>query len=92
MQEETFKRTANVMLLGIYIPLYIFIRCILYYYLIPSSVVSLSAISPTMLSISLPKFSLIKPYLLYANLARIELKCSVIGVKSDELEVAGSIV
>ena len=86
MQEETFNCALEAVALGVYIPLHMFIKCILYHCLIPSFPANLSAISPLMPSSSLPISPPIDLRLLWEALRKMEPKD---GVESEGLFVAG---
>ena len=75
-----------------YVPLHIFIRCILYYSFIPSSVVSLSVTSLTMLLSSLLISPLIELRLSKAMPLKIDPRAGAVAVGLEAVVAVGIIL
>jgi hypothetical protein len=89
VQEETFSRAPDVVASGVYAPSHMFIRCMLYHCLIPSSPESLSATSPITPSSSLLIPPPIELRLSWAIMSKIDPKDGAVGVESEGEVVAG---
>ena len=82
MQEDTFSPAFNVVALGVYVPSHIFIRCILYHCLIPSSL----ATSPIALPSTLPISPPIELRVLWETLLKIDPRDGELVMEPDAVE------